>query len=109
MISEQPPRWNQSKPLLTILGIFTICAGVSALIFSGYWLNWTWTGFLHKTLWEWMQLLSVPAALAASALSNRRVKPLASATGIEAAFLFRGLGTGAISLTCSQVTVKIAT
>ena len=68
MISEQPPRRNQSKPLLAILGIFTICAGVSALIFSGYWLNWTWTGFLHKTLWDWMQLLSVPAALAASAL-----------------------------------------
>ncbi len=67
MISEQPPRRNQSKPLLTILGIFTICAGVSAFIFSGYWLNWTWTGFLHKTLWDWMQLLSVPAALAASA------------------------------------------
>jgi uncharacterized protein YjbI with pentapeptide repeats len=68
MISEQPPGRNQSKPLLAILGIFTICAGVSALIFSGYWLNWTWTGFLHKTLWDWMQLLSVPAALAASAL-----------------------------------------
>jgi len=68
MISEQPPRRNQSKPLLAILGIFTICAGVSALIFSGYWLNWTWTGFLHKTLWDWMQSLSVPAALAASAL-----------------------------------------
>jgi uncharacterized protein YjbI with pentapeptide repeats len=67
MISEQPPRRNQSKPFLTILGIFIICAGVSALIFSGYSLNWTWTGFLHKTLWDWMQLLSVPAALAASA------------------------------------------
>src|SRR5258708_9729830 len=67
MFSEQPPGRNQSKPLLAILGIFTICAGVSALIFSGYWLNWTWTGFLHKTLWDWMQLLSVPAALAASA------------------------------------------
>jgi hypothetical protein len=39
MISEQPPGRNQSKPLLAILGIFTICAGVSALIFSGYWLN----------------------------------------------------------------------
>src|SRR5258707_13531365 len=67
MFSEQPPGRNQSKPLLAILGIFTICAGLSALIFSGYWLNWTWTGFLHKTLWDWMQLLSVPAALAGSA------------------------------------------
>ena len=67
MIPEQPHKRNRSTPLLALLAIFTLCAGVSALISSGYWLNWTWTGFSHKTLWDWMQALGVPAVLAASA------------------------------------------
>src|ERR1700704_3151066 len=67
MFSEQPHKRNQWKTLLAILAIITICAGVSILISSGYWLNWSWTGFSQKTLWDWMQSLSVPTALAASA------------------------------------------
>ncbi len=42
-------------------------------------------------------------------LSTPRVKPCASALGIEAAFVIWGLGRGAIPLICSQINVKIAT
>ena len=49
--------------------------GVGALIFAGYWFDWNWTGFNasvgprvqqyqpEKTLWDWLQLLIIPAGL----------------------------------------------
>jgi H+/Cl- antiporter ClcA len=45
-------------------------------IFAGYWFNWKWTGFNAsvgpqvqqyqpgRTLWDWLQLVLIPAALA---------------------------------------------
>src|SRR6266702_1228396 len=41
--------------------------GSIVLIFSGYWFHWSWTGF-NKTLWDWMQLLIIPIALALVAI-----------------------------------------
>jgi uncharacterized protein YjbI with pentapeptide repeats len=41
--------------------------GFIVLIFSGYWFHWSWTGF-NKTLWDWMQLLIIPVALALVAI-----------------------------------------
>src|SRR5260370_15437641 len=38
--------------------IATGMIGLIALIFSGYWFHWAWTGF-NKTLWNWMQLLLI--------------------------------------------------
>jgi hypothetical protein len=55
-----------------IVGVI-IAACVIGLIFAGYWFNWSWTGFgpettepkQHaKTLWDWLQLLVIPAVLA---------------------------------------------
>lgn len=34
------------------------------VIVLGYWLKWGWTGLKGKTLWDWMQLLIIPAVLA---------------------------------------------
>ncbi len=34
------------------------------LVIGGYTLNWTWTGFKGNTLWNWLELLVLPAALA---------------------------------------------
>ncbi len=47
--------------------IATGMIGLIALIFSGYWFHWAWTGF-NKTLWDWMQLLLIPVALALVAI-----------------------------------------
>lgn len=39
-----------------------------AFIFAAYHFDWTGTGFENKTLWDWLQLLIVPFALAIIAL-----------------------------------------
>ncbi len=33
-------------------------------IFSAYRFGWSGTGFLNKTLWDWLQLLIIPVVLA---------------------------------------------
>jgi ABC-type glycerol-3-phosphate transport system permease component len=38
------------------------------LVIGGYTLNWTWTGFKGNTLWDWLELLVLPAALAVAPL-----------------------------------------
>src|SRR6266581_3118244 len=54
-------RW---RPItIVILG----CA-LNFFIVAGYWLQWTRLGFLNKTLWDWMQLLIVPALLTLGAV-----------------------------------------
>jgi len=37
---------------------------LSVLIAAGYIFNWDWTGLSRKTLWDWLQLLILPAVLA---------------------------------------------
>ena len=61
---KHPSRW-----LLSILTAMVL------LIFVEYRLNWTWTwtGF-NKSLWDWMQLLIIPAALAVVAIWFNRVE-----------------------------------
>ncbi len=41
--------------------------GVLAFIFASYGFRWSWTGFLNKALWDWLQLLIVPVVLAIGA------------------------------------------
>jgi Pentapeptide repeats (8 copies) len=50
------------KPSVVIAGIALPVGVLMLLILIGYRLNWT--GFLNKTLWDWMQLLIIPAVLA---------------------------------------------
>jgi hypothetical protein len=56
------------------IGSILVGIAVLALVLAEYRLNWTWnwTGFLNKTLWDWMQLLIIPVGLAIVAyLFNR--------------------------------------
>jgi uncharacterized protein YjbI with pentapeptide repeats len=64
--------WEDRR--LTYLGIFL--AVLAAITVAGYLRVWTWTGLVAapdderpkaKTLWDWLQLLIVPAVLAAGA------------------------------------------
>jgi uncharacterized protein YjbI with pentapeptide repeats len=59
---------------VTIAIIITLAAIV--FISVGYRNNWSWTGFLTKTLWDWMQLLIIPFVLAIGGLlyNNARDK-----------------------------------
>jgi len=55
--------WQEvGKPLALIAAIALLAGVLVLLILAGY--NLTWTGFLNKTLWNWLQLLIIPAVLA---------------------------------------------
>ncbi len=43
---------------LTALGVFT------AVVLAGYLIPWAWTGFEGNTLWDWLNLIALPVALA---------------------------------------------
>ena len=43
-----------------------------AFIFAAYRFGWAGTGFLNKTLWDWLQLLIIPVVLAIVALLFNR-------------------------------------
>jgi uncharacterized protein YjbI with pentapeptide repeats len=56
----------QTHPTITVLILFSILVIV---LFGGYKLNWAWTGFngvdkTDKTLYDWLQLLIIPAIIA---------------------------------------------
>lgn len=53
-----------SKIVGSLAALLLVCAG---LIWAAYQFKWQATGFPGKTLWEWLQLLVVPAILASGA------------------------------------------
>ena len=55
------------RQIWTIGGILVAIA-VLVLIWLGYRLNWIWTGFSNKTLWDWMQLFLILLVLALAVL-----------------------------------------
>src|SRR5260221_990524 len=62
MIPKSRSRWQKvRKPLVVAISIASF-AGILALIAFGYRLSWT--GFLKKNLWDWLQLLIIPVVLA---------------------------------------------
>jgi uncharacterized protein YjbI with pentapeptide repeats len=67
--------WKKiSKPLLVVV-TFVASVLVIALIggiIGGYVFNWGWAGLSQKTLWDWLQLLVIPLALAVIAILFNR-------------------------------------
>ena len=61
--------WQQIKQHSFIAtGIIVALLVLIVFIFSAYRFGWSGTGFLNKTLWDWLQLLIIPLALAVIAL-----------------------------------------
>jgi uncharacterized membrane protein len=59
--------WQRIKRPLSVIGIVAAIVLVIVLIvgiIGGYLFNWNWTGLSRKTLWDWLQLLIIPAVLA---------------------------------------------
>lgn len=50
------------------IGIIIVLFALIAFIFAAYRFSWSGTGFLNKTLWDWLQLLIIPLVLAVAAL-----------------------------------------
>jgi uncharacterized protein YjbI with pentapeptide repeats len=70
MQQQGQPRWRPTRrQFLSGVGIVAALA-VLGSIFGGYVFGWAWTGlvkdanFHKRTLWDWMQLLIIPAVLA---------------------------------------------
>jgi Tfp pilus assembly protein PilN len=60
---QQKPRWQPTRKQLLWAGSITSLAFLLIVICS-YLFGWKWTGLPKKTLWDYLELLIVPAALA---------------------------------------------
>ena len=60
------PVWYGTRRRLRIewrLLVAAVAATFAVLLVGGYWLGWTWTGFDGRTLWDWLELLVLPATV----------------------------------------------
>ncbi len=84
MKSELLRWWKRNKRLPKMSALVIVFVGVAVLILQGYVLNWTWTGFFNKTLWDWMQLLIIPTVLTLGAfLFNRAERSSEQAIALD--------------------------
>jgi len=56
-----------------VMGFLLAICGIG-LIIAAYKFRWSGTGFLSKTLWDWLQLLIIPAVLAVVAIWFNRAQ-----------------------------------
>src|SRR6266567_3847734 len=61
MGTQLPSWWRKYKRLLITAIIIMIVVLPFAFV---HWFGWNWTGFKGKTLWDFLQLLIIPAVLA---------------------------------------------
>jgi len=59
---------NRKQHSLIATGIIIVLIALIAFIFAAYRFGLSGTGFLNKTLWDWLQLFIIPLALAGVAL-----------------------------------------
>jgi len=61
--ADEPP--TPGLPQWALLTAGTLTAALIVLLIGGYGLKWSWTGFAgNNQVWDWMQLLLLPIALA---------------------------------------------
>src|SRR5713101_6023346 len=66
MLARLRSWWQKtSKPLdAVIIMVLVVLLALLVMIILGYIFNWPWTGLHGKTLYDWLQLLIIPAVLA---------------------------------------------
>src|SRR5215208_5693928 len=58
-------RWRPSRgQVLWAVAIGSLVAAMAVFIFLGYYFRWKWTGFPSQRLFNWMQILVIPVAVA---------------------------------------------
>jgi hypothetical protein len=68
---QQDSQQQQSGGGLWAAGIFFVALAFLFIVLGGYVQEWEWTGLTtpkHRTFWDWMKLLIVPAVIAAGGL-----------------------------------------
>jgi len=65
MVSQLRSWWQKTSKMLDAVIIISlvILLILLVLIILGYLFNWSWTGLHGKTLYDWLQLLIIPAVL----------------------------------------------
>ena len=61
------PLWYRTHNRLEVewrIAGIALAASAAVVLFGGYVLDWGWTGFQGKTLWDWLELLVLPGTLA---------------------------------------------
>jgi hypothetical protein len=82
---QRQPRWLPTRRQL-LWGVGTVVALAFLItVICGYLFGWEWTGLPKQTLWDWLDLLIVPAALAiGAAWLNRSQSERAAREAAEA-------------------------
>ncbi len=73
VVDELRRNWNRRYTLIALAGG---CA-FAAVVLGGYLADWTWTGFRHNTIWDWLRLLLLPLLIPTVVVPA--LKPLAMA------------------------------
>jgi hypothetical protein len=80
--TKQILRWQPSRrQVLWTIGIGSLLAAPVTFVYLGYSLRWTWTGPPQKDLFDWIQVLVIPSAVAVGTfVLNRAAKRRDDAT-----------------------------
>jgi hypothetical protein len=97
------PVWYRTHRQLEVewrllLGVIVVTFAV--LLLGGYELGWTWTGFAGRTLWDWLELLVLPATVTAFPIwlsLGRSMHPRARRLGMSLLVAFAVLVTAGYS------------
>src|SRR5215204_5580821 len=49
---------------LWVIGVCFLLLAIAVFVYLGYHFRWKWTGFPQKRLFEWIQILVIPVAVA---------------------------------------------
>ena len=52
------------KRALWIIGVCCLLLAIAVFVYLGYHFRWRWTGFPQKRLFDWIQILVIPVAVA---------------------------------------------
>src|SRR5919112_6876520 len=66
---------------LWIIGVCCLLLAIAVFVYLGYHFRWRWTGFPQKRLFDWIQILVIPVAVAVGTFAlNRAAKRRDDAT-----------------------------
>src|SRR5215204_4775683 len=63
------------KRALWVIGVCFLLLAIAVFVYLGYHFRWRWTGFPQKRLFDWIQILVIPVAVAiGTSVLNRATK-----------------------------------
>jgi len=71
MDEQRQSRYGPTRRQLMWVGVIVSLA-LLIIVISSYLFGWKWTGLPKRTLWDWLQLLIIPAVLAGGLWFNQQ-------------------------------------